>query len=113
MYNLNQLNEHYNSYLATSGLFTWSGEPRSSGVGFFCFHALEDTKQKKLNTLDRCPPLHINRVLYTNLLIFDSSTSSVVFCECESRPNRKLAADFFAPKKCPIVDQQHYQFHPL
>ena len=22
-------------------------EPRSSGVGFFCFHALEDTKQKK------------------------------------------------------------------
>ena len=31
----------------TTGLFTWSGGPRSSGVGFFCFHALEDTKQKK------------------------------------------------------------------
>ena len=30
------------------GLFTWSGGPRSSGVGFFCFHALWDTKQKKL-----------------------------------------------------------------
>ena len=28
-------------------LFTWSGGPRSSGVGFFCFHALRDTKQKK------------------------------------------------------------------
>ena len=30
------------------GLFTWSGGPRSSGVSFFCFHALGDTKQKKL-----------------------------------------------------------------
>ena len=42
-------------------LFTWSGEPRSSGVSFFCFHALGDTKQKKLTPLDRGPPLHINR----------------------------------------------------
>ena len=48
------------------GLFTWSGGPRSSGVGFFCFHALEDTKQKKPNPLDRGPPLHVNRVLITN-----------------------------------------------
>ena len=44
------------------GLFTWSGGPRSSGVGFFCFHALGDTKQKKLTPLDRGPPLHENRV---------------------------------------------------
>ena len=43
-------------------LFTWSGGPRSSGVGFFCFHALGDTKQKKLTPLDRGPPLHVNRV---------------------------------------------------
>ena len=46
----------------TKGLFTWSGGPRSSGVGFFCFHALGDTKQKKLTPLDRGPPLHVNRV---------------------------------------------------
>ena len=45
------------------GLFTWSGRPRSSGVSFFCFHALEDTKQKKLTPLDRGPPLHVNRPL--------------------------------------------------
>ena len=45
------------------GLFTWSGGPRSIGVGFFCFHALGDTKQKKLTPLDRDPPLHVNRVL--------------------------------------------------
>ena len=45
------------------GLFTWSGGPRSSGVGFFCFHALWDTKQKKPTRLDRGPPLHVNRVL--------------------------------------------------
>ena len=44
------------------GLFTWSGEPRSSGVGFFCFHALGDTKQKKPTPLDRGLPLHVNRV---------------------------------------------------
>ena len=44
------------------GLFTWSGGPLSSGVGFFCFHALGDTKQKKLTPLDRGPPLHVNRV---------------------------------------------------
>ena len=39
--------------------------PRSSGVGFFCFHALADTKQKKPTPLDRGPPLHVNRVLLT------------------------------------------------
>ena len=37
--------------------------PRSSGVGFFCFHALGDTKQKKPTPLNRGPPLHVNRVL--------------------------------------------------
>ena len=36
--------------------------PRSSGVGFFCFHALGDTKQKKPTPLDRGPPLRVNRV---------------------------------------------------
>ena len=50
------------------GLFTWSGGPRSSGVGFFCFYALGETKQKKSTPLDRVPPLHVNRVLVT--LIF-------------------------------------------
>ena len=49
--------------MTTKGLFTWSGGPRSSGVSFFCFHALGDTKQKKLTPLDRGPPLHVNRVL--------------------------------------------------
>ena len=47
----------------TKTLFTWSGGPRSSGVGFFCFHALADTKQKKPAPLERGPPLHVNRVL--------------------------------------------------
>ena len=45
------------------GLFTWSGGPRSSGFGFFCFHALGDTKQKKLTPLDQGPPLDVIRVL--------------------------------------------------
>ena len=45
------------------GLFTWSGGPRSSGFGFFCFPALGDTKQKKLTPLDRGPPLDVIRVL--------------------------------------------------
>ena len=49
----------------TLGLFTWSGVPRSSGVGFFCLHALGHTKQKKLTPLDRGPPLHVNRPLDT------------------------------------------------
>ena len=44
----------------TKTLFTWSGGPQSSGVSFFCFHALGDTKQKKLTPLDRGPPLHVN-----------------------------------------------------
>ena len=39
------------------------GTPRSSGVGFFCFDALGDTKQKKPTPLDRGPPLHVNRPL--------------------------------------------------
>ena len=44
------------------GLFTWSRGPRSSGVGFFCFHGLGDTNQKKPTPLNRGPPLHVNRV---------------------------------------------------
>jgi len=49
--------------LYLKGLFTWSGGPRSSGVGFFCFHALGDTKQKKPTPLNRGPPLLVNRIL--------------------------------------------------
>ena len=44
------------------GLFTWSGGPRSRGVGFFCFHALADAKQKKPTPIDRDHSLHVNRV---------------------------------------------------
>ena len=49
-------------FYQSKGLFTWGGGPRSSGVDLFCFHALEDTKQKKPTPLDRGPPLHVNRV---------------------------------------------------
>ena len=42
--------------------------PRSSGVSFFCFHALGDTKQKKLTPLDRGPPLHVNRPLNLDMV---------------------------------------------
>ena len=38
------------------------GDPGLVGLCFFCFHALGDTKQKKLTPLDRGPPLHVNRV---------------------------------------------------
>ena len=47
----------------SKSLFTWSGGLQSSWVGFFCFQALGDTKQKKPTPLDRGPPLHVNRVL--------------------------------------------------
>ena len=53
----------------TKGLFTWSGGPRSIGVGFFCFHALGDIKQKKPTPLDRGPPLYVNRVLNLYLAV--------------------------------------------
>ena len=53
--------------IVSKGLFTWSGGPRSSGVGFFCFHALGHTKQKKPTPLNRGFPLHVNRVLITKL----------------------------------------------
>ena len=42
--------------------------PRSSGVAFFCFHALGDKKQKKPTPLNRGPPLHVNRVLSVSAL---------------------------------------------
>ena len=45
----------------TKTLFTWSGGPRSSGVGFFCFVFPRAWKQKKPTPLDRGPPLHVNR----------------------------------------------------
>ena len=59
------------------GLFTWSGGPRSSGVGYFCFHALGNTKQKKPTPLHRGPPLHVNRVLVTcqiNVCLYRKNT---------------------------------------
>ena len=68
----NNRNDHFRYVLgvrvrliqvSSKGLFTWSGGPRSSGVGFFCFDALGDTKQKKPTPLEPGPPLHVNRVL--------------------------------------------------
>ena len=38
-------------------LFTWSGGPRSSGVGLFCFVSPRAWKQKKSTPLGRGPPL--------------------------------------------------------
>ena len=57
-------------FVLLKGLFTWSGRPRSSGVGFFCFHALGDTKQKKPTPLNRGPPLQVNRVLFRSRFTF-------------------------------------------
>ena len=37
--------------------------------GFFCFHALENTKQKKLTPLDRGPPLHVNKGLRSSIAL--------------------------------------------
>ena len=39
------------------------GHPGLVGSGFFCVHALGDTKQKKPTPLDQGPPLRVNRVL--------------------------------------------------
>ena len=47
-------------------LFTWSGGPRSSGVGFFCFVSSRASKQKMPTPLDRGPPLHVNKPLERN-----------------------------------------------
>ena len=38
-------------------------DPGLVGLVSFVFHALGDTKQKKLTLLDRGPPLHVNGVL--------------------------------------------------
>ena len=51
-----QLNLKY-----SKALFTWSGGPQSSGVGFFCFVSPRAWKQKKPTPLDRGPPLQVNR----------------------------------------------------
>ena len=77
------------------GLFTWSGGPGSSGVGFFCFHALGDTKQKKPTPLDRGPPLHVNRVLTSKTLITlhvhgDTRFSVGFLCRCCSANPRNF-----------------------
>ena len=67
----------------SKGLFTWSGGPRSSGVGIFCFHALEDTKQKKPTLLDRGPPLHVNRVL--RIIIWIITRGFLIFSQFLNR----------------------------
>ena len=59
---LSSLIRHIRKFHVLDPVYMEWGTP-VSGVGFFCFHALEDTKQKKLTPLDRGPPLHVNRVL--------------------------------------------------
>ena len=66
------------------GLFTWSGGPRSSGVGFFCFHALGDTKQKKLTPLDRGSPTPCKQGL--NQLMLLRALLIVIFGILKFRP---------------------------
>ena len=58
-------------------LFTWSGGPRSSGVGFFCFVSPRARKQKKPTPLDRSPPLHVNRALRKSV---PASSQSPNYC---------------------------------
>ena len=59
--NFGRIWHNIKSYMEPKTLFTWSGGPRSSGVGFFCFVSLRAWKQKKPTPLDRGPPLHVNR----------------------------------------------------
>ena len=61
-----------------------SGGPLSSGVSFFCFHALGDTKQKKPTPPDRGPPLHVNRVLVTRFMEEMSHLFLFTFFHCRS-----------------------------
>ena len=53
------------------------GDPGPVGFGFFCFHALGDTKQKKPTPLDRGPPLHVNRVLTLASFFHGSSNQAL------------------------------------
>ena len=55
-------NRHLSLHNSLLGSVYMEWGPRFSGVGFFCFYALRDTKQKKPTPLDRGPPLHINKV---------------------------------------------------
>ena len=51
-------------------LFTWSGGPRFSGVGFFCFVSPRAWKQKKPTPLDRGYPTPCKQALSQYLPIF-------------------------------------------
>ena len=69
-------------------LFTWSGGPRSSGVGFFCFVSSRAWKQKKPTPLDRGPPLHVNRPLgyvYTIERLYMTSRGPYWCCKTMKR----------------------------
>ena len=55
------------------------GDPGLVGLVSFCFHALENTKQKKPTPLDRGPPLHVNRVLvFIFILTWQTSRDNVI-----------------------------------
>ena len=67
---------HFRLIQVLKTLFTWSGGPRSSRVGFFCFVSPRAWKQKKPTPLDRGPPLHVNRPLDFKILISDLKLNS-------------------------------------
>ena len=63
---------------SSKGLFKWSGGPWSSGVGFFCFHALEDTKQKKPNPTRPGSPTPCKQGLKQSFVSSESRHKSVI-----------------------------------
>ena len=74
-----EVNSFLHGFKSYKGLFTWSGGPRSSEVGFFRFHALGDTKQKKPTPLDWGPPLYVNRVLECAMQITTCFLLALIF----------------------------------
>ena len=58
----------FSVFCQSKGLFTWSGGPRSSGVGFFCFVSPRAWKQKKPNPTRPGSPTQCKQAL--NLLLF-------------------------------------------
>ena len=74
------------------------------GVGFFCFHALGDTKQKKPTPLNRGPPLHVNRPLESKTV-----NSEIVMPDLWRHYSPRLPSD--SQKLCSIWDYLDCRFN--
>ena len=96
--------------MLTKGLFTWSGGPRSSGVGFFCFVSPRAWKQKKTKETNQ----HVEMLLtFKTIYRLHYEVSWHVSFRSLFKQMKKIVVNFVSKRLLtfmPTTRQKRYRF---